>query len=154
MRTRHKAHAILLDAGQLLVLQRGWPGGTTYCTAVGGTIEPDDVDVIAGLRREVMEEVGAEIGPPNEVLTLTESGPPVTVVRHFYTAQVINRDPDRRYGPELADPDAGTFSLVRVAPTADAVTALNLQPPELAAYVLTNLVTPAEQSPKGTLPPP
>jgi 8-oxo-dGTP pyrophosphatase MutT (NUDIX family) len=124
MRTRHKAHAILLmGTGQLLVLQRGWPGGTPYCTAVGGTVEPDDADLTAGLRREVMEEVGAEIGPPTPILTLTEPGPAVTVVHHYYTAHVLSLDSARRHGPELDDPDTGTFTPIQIPATADALTA-------------------------------
>ncbi|WUH88664.1 NUDIX hydrolase [Streptomyces sp. NBC_00433] len=148
MKTRHKAHAILLtDAGQLLFLQRGWPGGTPYCTAVGGTIEPDDTDLTAGLRREVMEEVGAEIGPPTPILTLTEPGPPIAVIHHYFTAQVLSLDPARRHGPELDNPDVGTFDPIQIPATADALTALNLRPPELAAYALTHLVTPRTEPP-------
>lgn len=140
MKTRHKAHAVLLDGGRFLLLRRGWPGGTPYCTAVGGTVEPGDADLPAALRREVMEEAGAEIGRPEPILTLTEPGPQVTVVHHFYTARIRSLDLARRHGPEFEDPDTGTFTPVWIAATAEAVTAAGLQPPELAAYVLAHLV--------------
>lgn len=110
-------------------------GRLPYCTTVGGGVEPRDADLEAALRREVMEEIGATIGPAVEFLTLTEPGGRTTVVRHYFRADVLDLDPDRRDGPELDDPDTGDFSTVRVAPEASALRALELQPPELAAYL-------------------
>ncbi|MCL6736106.1 NUDIX domain-containing protein [Streptomyces neyagawaensis] len=79
MKVRHNVRAVLVDGGQLVFLRRGWPGGTTYYTTVGGGVEAEDADLEAALRREVMEEIGATIGPASEVLTLTEPGDKVTV---------------------------------------------------------------------------
>ncbi|MGX9889171.1 NUDIX domain-containing protein [Streptomyces sp. NPDC002276] len=136
MKVRHKARVVLLDRGQLLFLKRGWPGGDSYCTTVGGSVEPADADLESALRREVLEEIGATIGPATEVLTLTEPGGTTTVVQHYFLADLLDMDPDRRHGPELDDPDTGDFEPVRVALSRSAVAALNLQPPELADYVL------------------
>ena len=135
MKVRHNVRAVLLDGGQLVFLRRGWPGGALYCTTVGGGVEADDADLEAALRREVMEEIGATIGPATEFLTLTEPGEKVTVVQHYFRADVLDMDPDRRSGPELDDPDIGEFSPVRVALDASAVESLELQPPELADYL-------------------
>lgn len=132
---------MLLDDGHLVFLRRGWPGGDPYCTTVGGSVEPGDADLAAALRREVMEELGATIGPAAEFLTLTEPGGTTTVVQHYFLADLLDMDPDRRHGPELDDPDTGVFEPVRVAPNRPAVAALNLQPAELADCVLRHVET-------------
>ncbi|WP_443071370.1 hypothetical protein [Streptomyces sp. NBC_01465] len=44
MKVRRKARAVLLDGDHLVFLRRGWPGGSSYCTTVGGSVEPDDPD--------------------------------------------------------------------------------------------------------------
>nr|WSY57297.1 NUDIX hydrolase [Streptomyces sp. NBC_00886] len=62
-----------------MFLKRGRPGGDSYCTTVGGSVEPADADLEAALRREAMEEVGATIGPATEFLLLTEPGGTITV---------------------------------------------------------------------------
>lgn len=135
MKIRRNVRAVLLDDDQLVFLRRGWPGGSTYYETVGGGVEPDDANLEAALRREVMEEIGATIGPVTEFLTVTEPGDRVTVVRHHFRADVLDMDPDRRNGPELNDPDIGEFSPVRVPLDVTAVAALELQPIELANYL-------------------
>ncbi len=82
-----------------------------------------------------MEEIGARIGPVAEFLTVTEPGEKVTVVQHYFRADVLDMDLDRRSGPEMDDPDVGDFSPVRVALDVSAVEALELQPIELADYL-------------------
>ncbi|MET7486627.1 NUDIX domain-containing protein [Streptomyces sp. NPDC005538] len=136
MKVRHKARVVLLDHGHLVFLRRGWPGGDAYCTTVGGSVEPDDADLEAALRREALEEIGATIGPVAEFLTLTESRGTTTVVQHYFLADLLEMDLARRHGPELDDPDTGDFEPVRVEASRPAVAALNLQPAELADYVL------------------
>ncbi|MEW1643826.1 NUDIX domain-containing protein [Streptomyces sp. NPDC091219] len=136
MRVRHKARAVLLDGGHLVFLQRGWPGGDPYCTTVGGSVEPEDADLEAALRREALEEIGATIGSATEFLTLTEPRGTGTVVQHYFLAELVAMDLDLRHGPELDDPDTGFFEPVRVALSRPAVAALNLQPAELVDYVL------------------
>jgi 8-oxo-dGTP pyrophosphatase MutT (NUDIX family) len=113
MKARHNVRAVLLDGGQLVFLRRGWPGVASYYTTVGGGVEAEDADFEAALRREVMEEIGATIGPATEFLTLTEPGEKATVVQHYFRADVLDMDLNRRSGPELDDPDIGDFSPVR-----------------------------------------
>ncbi|MFD4599234.1 NUDIX domain-containing protein [Streptomyces sp. NPDC058464] len=141
MRIRHNVRAVLLEDGRLVFLRRRWPGCPPYNTTVGGGVEPYDVDLEAALRREVMEELGATIGAATEFLTLTEPGAKVTVVRHFFRAEVVDMDLNRRGGPEPDDADTGDFSPVRVAPDASAVAALELQPPELVDYLCGHVQT-------------
>ncbi|MBK3564588.1 MULTISPECIES: NUDIX domain-containing protein [unclassified Streptomyces] len=136
MKVRHKARVVLLDRGRLVFLKRGWPGGDSYFTTVGGSVEPSDADLEAALRREALEEIGATIGPATEFLTLTEPGDTTTVVQHYFLADLLDMDPARRHGPELDDADTGDFEPVRVALSRPAVAALNLQPAELADHVL------------------
>ncbi|WP_432173699.1 NUDIX domain-containing protein [Streptomyces sp. Tue6028] len=135
MKIRHNVRAILLDRDRLVFLRRGWPGGPAYYTTVGGGVEADDADLEAALRREVMEEIGATIGPVTEFLTLTEPGERVSVVQHYFRADVLDMDLKRRSGPEMEDPDTGDFSPVRVALDVTALAELDLQPNELAEYL-------------------
>ncbi|MFE2884094.1 NUDIX domain-containing protein [Streptomyces sp. NPDC059272] len=139
MRVRHKARVVLLDDGHLVFLKRGWPGGDPYCTTVGGSVEPEDADIEAALRREVLEEIGATIGPATEFLTLTEPRGTSTVVQHYFLADLVAMDLDLRHGPEFDDPDTGLLEPVRVPVSRPAVAALNLQPPELVDYVLAHV---------------
>ncbi|MFD4602906.1 NUDIX domain-containing protein [Streptomyces sp. NPDC058464] len=136
MKVRHKVRVVLLDGDHLVLLRRGWPGGSPYWTTVDGSVEPDDAGLEAALRREVMEEIGATIGPATPLLTVTEPGGTLTVTRHFFLADLLDTDPDRRDGPEV---DTGDFEPVRIPPNPTAVTALDLHPPELAAYVLAHV---------------
>ncbi|MFR9794888.1 NUDIX domain-containing protein [Streptomyces sp. MS06] len=132
MRVRHNVRAVLVDGDHLVLLRRRWwPGGPAYCTTVGGGVEAGDTGLEAALRREAMEEIGATIGPATEFHTLTEPGERVTVVRHFFHADVLEVDLRRRGGPELDDPDCGEFTPVRIPLEVSAVTALGLRPPEL-----------------------
>ncbi|WP_329134531.1 NUDIX hydrolase [Streptomyces sp. NBC_01476] len=135
MKVRRNVRAVLLDDDHLVFLRRAWPGGPSYYTTVGGGVEPEDADLEAALRREVMEELGATIGPVTEFLTVTEPGERITVVQHYFRADIREWDVRRRSGPELNNPDIGDFSPVRVALDASAVAALELQPLELADYV-------------------
>ncbi|MFG3292437.1 NUDIX domain-containing protein [Streptomyces sp. NPDC048179] len=135
MRVRHNVRAVLLEDNQLVFLRRRWPGCLPYYTTVGGGVEPYDADLEVALRREVMEELGATIGPATEFLTLTEPGGKVTVVRHYFRAEVLDMDLNRRGGPEPDDADTGDFSPVRVTLDASVVAALELQPPELVGYL-------------------
>ncbi|MYS19742.1 MULTISPECIES: NUDIX domain-containing protein [unclassified Streptomyces] len=149
MKVRRNVRAVLLDHDHLVFLRRGWPDGPAYWTTVGGGVESDDADLEAALRREVLEEIGATIGPVTEFLTLTEPGERVTVVQHFFRADVLDMDPSRRSGPELDDPDLGDFTPVRIPLDVSAVAALELQPVELADYVLDHVA-----SWRGDTPPP
>lgn len=135
MKIRRNVRAVLLDGDHLVFLRRGWPGRPSYYTTVGGGVEPDDADLEVALRREVMEEISATIGPVAEFLTVTEPGERVTVVQHYFRADVLDMDPDRRNGPEMDDPDIGNFSPVRVPLDVSALAALELQPIELADYL-------------------
>ncbi|MEU6345897.1 NUDIX hydrolase [Streptomyces sp. NPDC046977] len=141
MKVRHRVRAVLLEHDHLVFLRRGWPGGGVYYTTVGGGVEPGDDSLDGALRREVMEEIGATIGPAAEFLTTTEPGERITVVQHYFRADLVDMDVTRRNGPELDDPDTGDFSPVRVALDVAALAALDLQPIELADYLRDNLTS-------------
>jgi 8-oxo-dGTP pyrophosphatase MutT (NUDIX family) len=135
MKVRYKARAIVRDGDRLLFLRRVRPGADPYWTAVGGSVEPEDAGIEAALRREVMEEIGATVGPAVEVLTVAEPGDQVVVVQHFFLVDLVDMDLARRGGPELDDPDRGSYEPDWIALTADAIDAIDLKPAELADYV-------------------
>ena len=82
-----------------------------------------------------MEEIGATIGPVTEFLTMTDPGERITLVHHYFLADVLDMDVNRRSGPELDDPDIGDFLPIRVALDVSSVAALELEPRELADYL-------------------
>ncbi|MFD6419555.1 NUDIX domain-containing protein [Streptomyces sp. NPDC060194] len=138
MNIRRNVRAVLSDGDHLLFLRRRWPGGSAYCTTVGGGVA-DDADLEAALRREVLEETGATIGPLIPLLTETEPGTRLTLVRHYFHADVLHLDPARRGGPELDAPDTGDFTLIRVPRTPEAVRALALDSPALTDLLCEHL---------------
>ncbi|MEU6143346.1 hypothetical protein ABZ848_23655 [Streptomyces sp. NPDC047081] len=66
---------------------------------------------------------------------MTEPGR-VAVTRHYFLADLLDMRPDRRGGPELGDPDIGTFEPTRVPLRGSVLSSLGLQTPQLAEYVL------------------
>ena len=75
-----------------------------------GASSPTTWTFEAALRREVMEEIGARIGPVTEVLSVTEPGGATTVVEHYFLADLLDMRLDRRHGPELDSPIRATSS--------------------------------------------
>jgi 8-oxo-dGTP pyrophosphatase MutT (NUDIX family) len=59
---RRSARAILIDdAGKLVLIRRSRPGRAPYWTTAGGGVEESDASVEAAMRRELFEELGAEV---------------------------------------------------------------------------------------------
>ncbi|MDT0327545.1 NUDIX hydrolase [Nocardiopsis lambiniae] len=133
---KRSARALLFDGeGRLVLIKRTRPGQEPYWTTAGGGIEPEDESVEAALRREVSEELGGRIERVRQVLLLTEEVPGGVRLQYVFVARLVSMDPSARTGPEFDDPGRGTYDVVRVPATRDALATVRLLPPSLAEFV-------------------
>ncbi|MCC9307956.1 NUDIX hydrolase [Kitasatospora sp. RB6PN24] len=154
---KRTARAILLDlpAGDprhgpaaLIVIKRTRPGCDPYWITPGGGVEPGDRTVTEALHREVDEELGGKVADvvPAFVDTVAHSHhedgtlahPHGVKVQHFFACRLVGMDPARRHGPEVDEPH-GEYEIVRLPFTREGVTAVNLVPPSLRAYLAANI---------------
>lgn len=136
---RRSARAILLDGGDLLLIERARPGQHPYLVTIGGGCEPEDASLEDTVRREALEEAGATIDVSMQVLLLTDPLADGRIaVQHIFLATLIDIDPQRRTGPELTKPERGTYGIVRVPFTGGYLASIDLRPAALAAYLREN----------------
>ncbi|MCD0449033.1 NUDIX domain-containing protein [Actinocorallia sp. API 0066] len=133
--TKRKARALLLDGDALVLFRRNRPGRSTYYTTPGGGVEDDDADVEAGLRRELMEELGATAGPVKPVFTFAEHRPHASYIHQFFVCRLVTMDLGLRSGPEFSDPTRGTYDVERVECLSSAFAGLPLWPRELRDFL-------------------
>jgi ADP-ribose pyrophosphatase YjhB (NUDIX family) len=138
---RHSARALLLDGDGLVLFRREVRGRPTYWITPGGGVEPGDVDLEGTLRRELREELGAEVGPVVRVYTLQTEDTRMTRVSHFFVCRLVKMDLAAQSGPEFGDPERGLHEVERVPLTAAGVASIRLKPPGLAEYLNENLDT-------------
>ncbi|GLW06684.1 hypothetical protein Misp01_18140 [Microtetraspora sp. NBRC 13810] len=132
--------AVLLDEDRLILFRRTVPGQPLYWSAPGGHVEPEDSSLEHTLHRELLEELGATVGAVTPLTTLTCPRPGGVKTQHVYGCRLVSMDPALRCGPEFDDPGRGLYEVVRLPLAAEEISAINLVPPELAAY-LTGAVT-------------
>ena len=89
--TRRSARAILLDGDDLLLIKRTRPGQEPYWVSIGGGVEPEDATLEDAVRREVLEEIGADT--KNIEVKIDES-----LIGYFIVSQGIVRDADSALG--------------------------------------------------------
>lgn len=99
---RLKAYALIIEAGQLLLVRYYYPRERAwYWNFPGGTVEPGET-LEQAVRRELMEEccVGVEVGP----LLLREAVPGRHYIRHFFQCKIVEGRP--RVGEDPATNDS------------------------------------------------
>jgi 8-oxo-dGTP pyrophosphatase MutT (NUDIX family) len=127
-----RVRAVLTDAeGRYVLIKRTRPGQEPYWTAPGGGVESSDASPEDALRRELREELGAEVdvGP-----VLFER--PIDGIRSevFYRARLISMDLSLRVGPEFDDPSRGAYGVESIPP--DGVDGLDVRPAELKPWLV------------------
>lgn len=136
-----RVRAVLLDAeGNLVLFERTRPGRAVYYSTPGGGVEPGDADLESALRRELDEELRAEVTAPIWLMSVDRVHDNGKRNRHHvFVCRLLSMRPAERYGPEFTDPAKGGYAVVRVPCTQAGLTAVDLHPASLKEYLLTHL---------------
>ncbi|MFI0718320.1 NUDIX domain-containing protein [Streptomyces sp. NPDC021224] len=136
---KRNARAVLLDGDELVLIKRTKPGRDPYWVTVGGGVEKDDDSIEAALHREIFEELGGTLERAELIHLITDRLEGGIGVQHIFAARLAGMDLNMRTGAEFSKPERGSYDIVRVPFTAEAVSELDLMPPELAEFVADNI---------------
>jgi ADP-ribose pyrophosphatase YjhB (NUDIX family) len=136
---RRSARAILIDDdGWLVLIRRTKPGTPPYWTTAGGGVEDSDASLEAAMHREAFEELGAKTAGASQVFLVSSRSEAGLRVQHYFVTRLVSLDVASRNGPEVNDPSRGAYDPDRVDLLGDELAGLDLQPPELKAFLLAN----------------
>lgn len=133
--TRRSARAILIDGPDLLLIKRTRPGEAPYWVTIGGGVEPEDSTLEDAVRREVLEEIGAQIQNIAQVFMIKDAVEEGIAIQHVFLAELAPVDLVGPTGKELTIPSRGGYELVRVPFTAEGVSEIDLKPAVLADFL-------------------
>ncbi|WP_416986147.1 NUDIX hydrolase [Streptomyces sp. T028] len=136
---KRSARAILLDGDELVLIKRTKRGREPYWVTVGGGVEADDTNIEAALHREVYEELGGTVGRSELVYLITDELDDGIGIQHIFAAHLVSMDLTARTGTEFRRPERGSYEVVRVPFTAEAIGELKLMPPQLAEFITANV---------------
>src|ERR1700677_46482 len=139
--TPQAARAILFnDEGRILLFKRTRPGLPTYWSTPGGGVEPTGGSLEATLRRELREELGAEVSGISRVFLHTAPSHSRfgLSVHHFFIAHLEKLDLSAQSRPEFQDPARVIYEVYRISLEGDDLAAIDLRPPALKEFILTN----------------
>ncbi|MFI6006918.1 NUDIX domain-containing protein [Streptomyces sp. NPDC051366] len=127
---KQRVRAILITPrNTALFMKRIRPGLDPYWVVIGGGVEETDPTPEDALLREIREEIAGEatIGR-----LFHELKNPSGETELFYLAHVSHWSFADRTGPEFLRTDRGTYELVEVPLTPDAIATINLLPTEIS----------------------
>ena len=133
--TRRSARAVLIDGSDLLLIKRTRPGQAPYWVTIGGGVEPEDATLEDAVRREVLEEIGAQIQHIAQILVIKDQVGDGIAIQHIFLAELAPVDLVDPTGEELSIPSRGGYELVRVPFTAEGIAGIDLKPTALADYL-------------------
>ena len=133
MRTKQTVRAVAFDTtGNLILIKRTRPDRAPYWVVPGGGVETDDADLESALHRELWEELHATIDIERGLLTFERDG----ITTYLYLVRIREMDPALRTGPEFSDSTQGRYDVERVPHRSELIAALNIQPSEVKACLL------------------
>lgn len=139
VKVRRTARALLLTErdGQdhLVLFRRTVPGRDVYWATPGGKIDARDADAEAALRRELFEELGAEVGPARLVFTVSGPTPTGPTTQLFFVTRLLSMDVSLRTGSEFSNPAKGNYDIETVPCEPDVLAAIRLVPDELSEFL-------------------
>ena len=133
--TRRSARAVLVDGSDLLLIKRTRPGQAPYWVTIGGGVEPEDATLEDALRREVLEEIGAQIQNVAQILIIKDHVEDGIAIQHIFLAELAPVELVDPTGKELSIPSRGGYELVRVPFNAGGIAEIDLRPAALADYL-------------------
>lgn len=135
-----RVRAVLVDdTDRLVVFRRIRPGREPYYSTPGGGVEPEDATLADALRRELDEELRAEIDDPVTLLAIDRVHENGKHNRHLiFAARLRSMRPSGKYGPEFDDPSRGDYEIARIPFTPAAIAEANLRPQALKDYLQAN----------------
>ncbi len=136
--TRRSARAILIDGTDLLLIKRTRPDQEPYWVSIGGGVEPEDATLEDAVRREVLEEIGAQIRNVAQVFIIKDVVEDGIAVQHIFLAERAPVDLVDPTGKELTIASRGGYELVRVPFTAEGLAEIDLKPAALAQFIAAN----------------
>ncbi|MEV4165144.1 NUDIX hydrolase [Nonomuraea dietziae] len=127
---------VLLDDDERLVLfRRTVPGRPLYWSVPGGHVEPGDASLEHTLRRELLEELGAEVSAVTPLTTLSYPYKGAVKTQHVYGCRLVSMDPALRHGPEWDDPTRGVYEVERLRLDPSEIASRHLVPEVLGDYL-------------------
>lgn len=134
--TRRSARAILIDGPDLLLIKRTRPGEAPYWVTIGGGVEPEDATLEDAVRREVLEEIGAQIQNITQVFMIRDVVEGGMAIQHVFLAELAPVELVDPTGKELSNPSRGGYELVRVPFTAEGIAGIDLKPTVMADFLI------------------
>ena len=133
--TRRSARAVLIDGSDLLLIKRTRPGEAPYWVTIGGGVEPEDATLEDAVRREVLEEIGAQIQHLAQILIIKDLVEDGIAIQHIFLAELAPVELVDPMGKELSIASRGGYELVRVPFTTGGIAGIDLKPAALADYL-------------------
>lgn len=134
-----RVRAILLtERASLLFIARQKRNRPPYWVAPGGGLHQGE-NLEQGLRRELREELGAEVEIVQPAFVLRHQIAGKDLEEHFFICRLLSYDLGLRDGPEFVDPSRGTYEPAEVPFDEDTIAALPLKTPQLQDWLLSEL---------------
>lgn len=136
-----RVRAILLTgSGSVIFIKRIKPTGRKpYWVAPGGGVEDGDADLVATLKRELFEELGAVASVLETAFVLEHEKAGKQLEEHFFVCVLENYDLSKRDGPEFNDSARGEYIPEAVPLDETSLNAINIKTPELRDWMVRNL---------------
>ena len=134
-----RVRAILLtERDSLLFIERHKRDRPPYWVAPGGGLHAGE-DPEQGLRRELREELGAEVEILRRAFVLRHRIAGKELEEHFFVCRLLTYDLKLRDGPEFGDPSRGSYEPAEAPFDEAAIAALPLKTPQLQEWLLAEL---------------
>ena len=134
-----RVRAILLTKrDSLLFIARHKPDRPPYWVAPGGGLHAGE-DLEQGLRRELREELGAEVDILQPAFVLRHRIGCKDLEEHFFVCRLLTYDLELRDGPEFGDPSRGSYEPAEAPFDEDVIAALPLKTTQLQDWLLAEL---------------
>ncbi len=131
---------LLTEDGDVLLIKRVKPRDLApYWVAPGGGLEPSDIDLVAALQRELVEELGADALVLETAFVLEHEKAGKQLEEHFFICLLRQYDVSKRHGPEFDDPARGEYIPDAVPLSAWALSRIHFKTPELQDWMIRRL---------------